>query len=119
MILIMFGVVGVVSSYDFGHVNPDVLVMEGSPLKLMCSTDDHYEYCTYTSPKKQECHFEWKRRLNGIKKMACEDRIKFNGNYDNYQCGIKINKVTQENWGTCDLINSLSLNKNFECAVDY
>jgi len=80
---------------------------------LLCKSDSSYEYCSWshTTPKgrKRECHFEWKRAHNAVKKQDCSNdithKVSMTGNYDKHQCGIKIENVRLEDAGkwTCEM----------------
>ena len=52
---------------------------------------------------REACHIEWKRRLWNVTLDSCDERARFVGDYDAFECGITIDNVTADdagNW-TC------------------
>lgn len=68
-----------------------VVVRPGDEVSLRCETNNHYEWCTFISPQKKTCDFEWKYAEDNITMQACDDlkeRVSFYGKYDDKHCGI-------------------------------
>ena len=88
-----------------------VVVRPGDEVSLRCETNNHYEWCTFISPQKKTCDFEWKYAEDNITMQACDDlkervrhnesrlcfislilifilKVSFYGKYDDKHCGI-------------------------------
>ena len=42
-------------------------------IRQSCRADSAFEYCTWKSERFQ-CHFEWKRSHNAVRKIRCHPR---------------------------------------------
>ena len=89
-------------------------VKEDGVLTLLCESDTYWEWCTFKAPAGKICDYVWTKedRGNGrwnISVEACDDfagrQIEFQGDYDSYQCGIKLTGVQPEDAGewTCEM----------------
>merc|ERR1711936_1272200 len=100
--------VGAVSAFRVKKVSPtEVRVKEGHPFKVICTTDNWYEWCTFKTNDKI-CEIEWKSDLYNVTMGQCEDysgRVEFRGDYNQYECGLKISKARTEDAGewSCEL----------------
>ena len=80
----------------------------GDTVELKCVTSDWYEFCSWKH-NNQVCKFEWKRSYGDVRKQSCDlnlnDRIKFVGNYNDYDCSIELSNLSLSDAGewTCDL----------------
>ena len=101
--------------------NTKISVKEGEDFTLSCTANNYYEWCTFIHPVKlprkykqksdyeiKKCDFVWTNQANNITTLNCSDyqnRAIYVGNYDNYNCAIKLISVIPEdsgNW-TCVL----------------
>jgi len=89
------------------HSSKGKSISPGDSVTLLCKSDSSYEYCSWShkTPKGRvrECHFEWKRAHNAVKKQDCSKdfshKVSMTGNYDKHQCGIRIQNVKLEDAG--------------------
>ena len=96
--------------YSNGSLIPEkqLSFIPGDTVELKCVTSDWYEFCSWKH-ENQICRFEWKRSYGDVKKQSCDtnwnDRIKFVGKYNKYDCSIELSNLTLSDAGewTCDL----------------
>ena len=92
-----------ISGFDLVEVTPTkISVFEGNSVKFSCTTDSHWEYCTFKL-KDKSCNFEWKRRHMNVTIGSCHksirNRIEFVGDYLKHACKVKLKNVTLEDDG--------------------
>ena len=89
------------TSYAFELVTVEPKATEisyGGKLRLTCNPDGYYEWCKFIHNDKV-CDFQWKKDVWNITTLECsdfEERARFVGTYDNYECGMEIDNVTPE-----------------------
>ena len=96
--------------YSNGSLTPEkqLTYIPGDTVKLKCVTSDWYEFCSWKH-NNQVCKFEWKRSYGDVRKQSCDsnwnDRIKFVGNYNEYDCSIELSNLSLSDAGewTCNL----------------
>ena len=77
-------------------------------LELWCNVDDYSEWCAFSHPSSNNfCDIQWKREPYNVTVNECnfEGSSEYLGNYDNYNCGIRIYHARIEDsreW-RCDL----------------
>lgn len=101
--LILLGLcLGSSRAFLMTRVDPGILVAEpGHTVRLLCATDDHWEWCRFTRPDGTFCDFEWKRLQNNVTMQQCDfpTRIDFLGSYDQQECGITIRSLEPHDTG--------------------
>ena len=94
----------IVSGFDITEVKPKTIsVKEGDAVDLFCSVDGYYEWCTFKHMGKK-CDYEWKREVWNLTVLDCRDyadRAEFTGDYNNYECSIRLSDVGLEDAGNC------------------
>merc|ERR1711915_634910 len=75
---------------------------------MLAKANSHYEFCLFQSPFGQLCDYEWKRGVWNLTQMSCdglEERVRFVGSYDEYECAIQISDAMEDHIGswTCEL----------------
>ena len=95
-------------AFELKSVNPNVLrVEEGHSFKVICTTDNWWEYCTFRKGDKS-CDFVWKKGPYNVTIGECDDfaeRFEFRGSYDNYECGLEILEAEEADDGewSCEM----------------
>lgn len=87
-------------------------VKEGDNLAIKCIVDGWWEWCTFRHAG-QKCDFEWTNEVYNVTVLDCQDfkgRFEFDGNYNQYECGLILRNVRKEDAGewTCELENYYS-----------
>merc|ERR1711915_1107300 len=75
---------------------------------MLAKANSYYEFCLFQSPFGQLCNYEWKRGVWNLTQMSCnglEERVRFVGSYDEYECAIQISEAMEDDIGswTCEL----------------
>ena len=103
--------------------NSKLRVKEGQDITLSCTANNYYEWCTFIHPVKlplkykqksedmyqiKKCDFVWTNQAKNITTLNCSDyhnRAIYVGDYENYNCAIKLMSVIEEDTGnwTCVL----------------
>ena len=95
--LLLVGAVSV-SAFKVKSVSPSqVKVRLGGSFKVICTTDNWYEFCTFRRGSKS-CDFVWKRYGGyggpyNVTMGECGDfaeRLEFRGDYNKYECGLEM-----------------------------
>ena len=90
-----------------------VTVKEGGEVELFCAVDDWWEWCTFKRADAAICDFEWRKDVYNVTVLDCAafaGRFEFIGDYNSYQCGIRLKDVRPEDAGewSCDFENYYS-----------
>lgn len=97
-----------VSAFDLTLVTPKASsVKEGESVVLSCTVDTYYEWCKFEHAGKK-CDYEWRKKEWNITLLDCSDfndKIRYVGDYNNYNCAIELKNVTPEDAGewTCEM----------------
>ena len=108
LLLISSQILALSHGFSLTAVKPKtVRIVEGQDVDLFCAVDTYYEWCTFVHNDKK-CDFEWKRDVWNLTTLDCadyQDRAHFNGDYNEYNCGIKLKNVKLEDAGlwSCEL----------------
>ena len=84
-------------------------VQQGQALELWCNVDSYWEFCLFTHlPSGKLCDFKWKKDPWNVTVSDCnsfEGRSEYLGDYNNYECGIRIYNMSCQDSGEwrCDL----------------
>ena len=92
--------VSISSAFELTKVSPETVktVKEGGSVTLSCTVDGYYEWCTFVHNSKK-CDYEWKKDKWNVTVLDCSDfgdRVRYAGNYDNYNCAMEIKNVLPE-----------------------
>ena len=95
-----------ITSYEPASGSAEVTA--GWPLELWCNVDGWWEWCTFSHLSSNKfCDMQWKREPYNVTVNECnfEGSSEYLGNYDNYNCGIRIYHARIEDSGEwrCDL----------------
>merc|ERR1719208_364301 len=99
--------VGGTSAFSVTKTEPkEIRVKLGEPFTILCAVDGWYEYCTFKHAE-TSCNIDWKREPYNVTMGECsnyEGRVEFRGDYNNYECGLKITESKAEDSGdwTCE-----------------
>ena len=95
----LFFLIGILSSScAFKVTNNETKTLKDGKVRLTCIADAYYDWCRFKH-KDKACEFQWSRDIWDVKTYYCKDfekRFEFVGNYDNYECAIEIDVVTDE-----------------------
>jgi hypothetical protein len=98
-ISLVFFIVSASSAFELIKVEPkSTTIPNGGKLRLTCNTDGVFEWCKFIHNNKF-CDFEWVKSTWNITMKECshfDDRIRFFGDYNKYECGIELDNVTEE-----------------------
>ena len=87
------------SGFQLIEVEPkSATIPKGDKLRLTCIADGYYEWCKFIH-KDKYCDFEWRKSEWNITVKDCslfEGRMRFVGEYDNYECIIELDNVTED-----------------------
>ena len=89
------------TAFRVKNASPSVVkVDQGNPFKVICKTDDWYEFCTFRRGDKF-CNIDW--NYGTVVTMGeCDDfrgRVDFRGDYDKYECGLEISRASLADTG--------------------
>uniref|UniRef100_A0A0K2UW75 Ig-like domain-containing protein n=1 Tax=Lepeophtheirus salmonis TaxID=72036 RepID=A0A0K2UW75_LEPSM len=79
----------------------------GEAVVLKCRVNQYWEYCTWKHVSRgNSCNFEWKYSTGKVVRQQCPSlwsRAKFGGDYDKYECNLKIDVLEEKDFGqwTC------------------
>ena len=84
----------------------EVHVKLGESFAFKCTADNWYEWCTFKHAEKM-CEIQWKKTPYNVTMGQCDDyegRVEFKGEYNQYQCGLRVAAATAEDDGEweCD-----------------
>lgn len=95
-LIFVFGILS--SSLAFKIIKNETEILSDGKLRLTCVSDADYEWC-YFKHKNKACEFKWTTDAQNVTTKNCndfEDRLEFVGNYENYECAIEIDNITDE-----------------------
>jgi len=85
------------------------LVELGGTLRLVCTSNEYFEYCTWTHAGERQCDLEWKMMKDKVIIQECHSelshRVSVTGDYNSHECGIEIEGFEAKdagNW-TCEM----------------
>ncbi|XP_023349657.1 uncharacterized protein LOC111718328 [Eurytemora carolleeae] len=91
-----------ISGFELQESGPTLsLVRVNSSFRLSCRANSYYEWCTFYHTV-SKCEFEWKRKPWNVTTTDCKDfgdRISFQGDYNKFECAIKIETSVPEDTG--------------------
>lgn len=81
----------------------------GGALRLVCTSNEYFEYCTWTHAGERQCDMEWKMMKGKVIIQECHSelkhRVSVTGDYNSHECGIEIEGFEAKdagNW-TCEM----------------
>ena len=108
-ILLLLFIASISSAFELTKVEPKLATIPyGGKLRLTCNGDNYWEFCKFIHNDKI-CDLIWKRDPYNVTIEECTDyegRMRYVGSYNNYECIIEIDNVSEE-----------GKNKHFCCCI--
>lgn len=103
VILLTVNILLVNGDFKVDSFPKSLTVTVGEPVKMKCKASDDWEYCTWQHLlRAKTCNFEWKYSSGLVEMQHCPSlghRIKYDGDYGSYECGIFIKSAKMEDAG--------------------
>ena len=76
-------------------------ILQDDYVDLMCQADSYWEWCRWIHTDRY-CDFEWISPSSGVNAISCdfdEAKVELIGDYDNFECGIRVHHLEVKDRG--------------------